>query len=481
MIVDDERVGTSMDVVNGKCQVPNEVIQTNGFYVCLSILKDEVLIPTNEIFIEVEESGVTGELPALPNSEENQYQKFETMYTEVMSAATISSTSINEENHLIITYSDGSTIDVGNVKGDDGEQGEQGEAGNDGKSAYEIAVDNGFSGTESEWLESLKGTDGEDGEDGYTPIKGTDYFTESEEAEIKDAIIADIEDEINTKAQFGDLETGLTGQEIQTTNAADDGLIEIVKITGSTSITYSDPETDITPDNIATFTSAVNFDISSSNTDSSETDTLNITSELKQFPDGTMDTAELQSDGSLKYIQRVGKKILSGSESNWYVYGTYDTTVSFANNYALTDAQSVSEDKILCDKFESKYGNTTDTEHIRNSTDQYPNAIVVYINKDRLDDYSDSLTNEEKIALLMTWLSANPITILYELTTPVETTLDISPYLNSYEDITNISTTADPQVELEVNVKSRLWAENYDLKQEIETLKNAIIAIGGSL
>ena len=26
------------------------------------------------------------------------------------------------------------------------------------KSAYEIAVDNGFSGTEEEWLESLKGT-----------------------------------------------------------------------------------------------------------------------------------------------------------------------------------------------------------------------------------------------------------------------------------------------------------------------------------
>ncbi len=30
-------------------------------------------------------------------------------------------------------------------------------AGNDGKSAYQIAVDNGFAGTEVEWLESLKG------------------------------------------------------------------------------------------------------------------------------------------------------------------------------------------------------------------------------------------------------------------------------------------------------------------------------------
>lgn len=31
------------------------------------------------------------------------------------------------------------------------------EAGIQGKSAYEIAVENGFEGTEMEWLESLKG------------------------------------------------------------------------------------------------------------------------------------------------------------------------------------------------------------------------------------------------------------------------------------------------------------------------------------
>lgn len=34
-----------------------------------------------------------------------------------------------------------------------------------GKSAYQIAVDNGFSGTETEWLASLRGADGKDGQD----------------------------------------------------------------------------------------------------------------------------------------------------------------------------------------------------------------------------------------------------------------------------------------------------------------------------
>ena len=41
--------------------------------------------------------------------------------------------------------------------------------GTAGKSAYEIAVDNGFIGTETEWLKSLKGSDGDKGDNGTTP------------------------------------------------------------------------------------------------------------------------------------------------------------------------------------------------------------------------------------------------------------------------------------------------------------------------
>lgn len=69
-----------------------------------------------------------------------------------------------------------------------------------GKSAYEIAVEKGYEGSEEEWLESIRGQDGytpvkgidyfdgadgytpqkgidyNDGQDGYTPVKGVDYF-----------------------------------------------------------------------------------------------------------------------------------------------------------------------------------------------------------------------------------------------------------------------------------------------------------------
>lgn len=47
----------------------------------------------------------------------------------------------------------------------------------DGKSAYELAVDNGYTGTEAEWLESLKGSDGEQGVAGERGEDGrTAYF-----------------------------------------------------------------------------------------------------------------------------------------------------------------------------------------------------------------------------------------------------------------------------------------------------------------
>ena len=46
--------------------------------------------------------------------------------------------------------------------------------GKDGRSAYEIAIENGFVGTAAEWLESLKGRDGIDGKDGLPGKNGKD-------------------------------------------------------------------------------------------------------------------------------------------------------------------------------------------------------------------------------------------------------------------------------------------------------------------
>lgn len=88
---------------------------------------------------------------------------------------------------------------------------ESGGSGIDGESAYEIAVKNGFEGSETEWLKSLKGEpgkdgqdgkdgapgadgkdgkDGEDGSDGYTPKKGIDYWTDADRAQMVTDVIS---------------------------------------------------------------------------------------------------------------------------------------------------------------------------------------------------------------------------------------------------------------------------------------------------
>ena len=76
------------------------------------------------------------------------------------------------------TYEDFTPEQLASLKGDKGDKGDNGKDGADGytpvknidyfdgvngKSAYQIAVDNGFIGTEAEWLASLRGADGKDG------------------------------------------------------------------------------------------------------------------------------------------------------------------------------------------------------------------------------------------------------------------------------------------------------------------------------
>lgn len=82
-------------------------------------------------------------------------------------------------NNLILEHVDGSTTNAGNVRGPQGDVGPQGPqgvdgfVGSDGASAYEVAVENGFVGTEEQWLEYLRqGPKGDKGDTGATGPQG---------------------------------------------------------------------------------------------------------------------------------------------------------------------------------------------------------------------------------------------------------------------------------------------------------------------
>lgn len=71
-----------------------------------------------------------------------------------------------------------------------------GRDGVDGLSAYEIAVKNGFNGTEEEWLESLQGTG----------------FTTDETLILKDGVLR-----VNTATEVGDQTLPITAAAVNTT------------------------------------------------------------------------------------------------------------------------------------------------------------------------------------------------------------------------------------------------------------------------
>lgn len=92
-------------------------------------------------------------------------------------SVTITGTSIKEDGSgQTVYFSDGKSIFVAN-----------GEDGAHGMSAYELWLAEGNEGEVEDFLASLKGEKGDRGATGvagYTPQKGTDYFTESDKAEL---------------------------------------------------------------------------------------------------------------------------------------------------------------------------------------------------------------------------------------------------------------------------------------------------------
>lgn len=70
-------------------------------------------------------------------------------------------------------------------KGKDGEKGEQGIQGVQG-----IQGEKGEKGdTGEKGQDGTNGTNGKDGNDGYTPVKGTDYYTEADKQEMVNLVL----------------------------------------------------------------------------------------------------------------------------------------------------------------------------------------------------------------------------------------------------------------------------------------------------
>lgn len=127
------------------------------------------------------------------------------------------------------------------ARGEKGEKGLTGDPGKDGKSAYELAKEAGFTGTEAEWLASLKGEKGDKGRNG-------DYYypcVDKESANYKHWIKVDGETGAETPQEAlwlsDDVVTAVWDEDKQiitfhNVEGADEGIVEINLSTGLNSL-----------------------------------------------------------------------------------------------------------------------------------------------------------------------------------------------------------------------------------------------------
>lgn len=129
----------------------------------------------------------------------------------------VTKSEVNTSGELVITYSNGDSTNLGKIVGKDGLDGTNGQ---NGLSAYEIAKNGGFIGSEEDWLKSLKGEKGQNGADGKIPVKGVDYFTAKDKTEFAAEVTESL------KAELAKKQDKLTaGENITITN---DGTISAI-------------------------------------------------------------------------------------------------------------------------------------------------------------------------------------------------------------------------------------------------------------
>ena len=168
-----------VEVEDYQCLIPDEFLQSadrKTIYECKSdgtILEHKLVIhsrpkPPNYVYTPTEKPTLEGLVQQVDDAVADMIRRADSGefdgYTPVKGVDYFDGEKGDKGDPF--TYNDFTPEQLTALKGADGRTPEKGvdySDGVDGKSAYQIAVDNGFIGTEAEWLASLRGADGKDG------------------------------------------------------------------------------------------------------------------------------------------------------------------------------------------------------------------------------------------------------------------------------------------------------------------------------
>ena len=191
---------------------------------------------------------------------------------------------------------------------------------------------------------------------------------------------------------------------------------------------------------------------------------------LKSLPNNVTDTIEQRNDG-VYLVQRVSKVVLNGSEtwgkSSWTMTNTFKFDFEIGLVAKLFDTNATNQ--ILCDTFKVVSRNSLDNVANREFENICPSnsrsrTLSITISKTKLNNTNTTGTFKQ-------WLSNNPVTVCYELETPVETKLNIKNLdLDVYKGTTYIKTDNAIQPTLSFKVPSNIGGVIQSNTQNINKL-----------
>ena len=191
---------------------------------------------------------------------------------------------------------------------------------------------------------------------------------------------------------------------------------------------------------------------------------------LKSLPNNVADTIEQRNDG-VYLVQRVCKVVLNGSEtwgrSSWSMTNTFKFDFEIGLVAKLFDTNATNQ--ILCDTFKVFSRNSLDNVANREfenicASNSRSRTLSITISKTKLNNINTTVEFKQ-------WLSNNPVTVCYELETPVETKLGINNLdLEVYKDVTYVTTENAIQPTLSFKVPSNIGGVIQENTQNINKL-----------
>ena len=183
-----------VETADGMCIIPDELLQTSGGHKVYECMTNNTIrsfafnvkprpMPPNYVYTPTEKLTLEGLAQRVDDAVADMIRRADSGefdgYTPVKGVDYFDGAKGDKGDPF--TYKDFTPEQLASLKGEKGDKGDNGNDGKDGadgytpvkgvdyfdgvngKSAYQIAVDNGFIGTEAEWLASLRGADGKDG------------------------------------------------------------------------------------------------------------------------------------------------------------------------------------------------------------------------------------------------------------------------------------------------------------------------------